>query len=105
MKCSQCGMELASPTTHHDYDECRNHALSKTVDGGKWIRFEFDQQLPKTQKWSVVNKSSGEPIAEIEWYPTWRQYVFFPEPDTVFNDGCLETIIAFIKRLNKEKSI
>jgi hypothetical protein len=103
--CGQCGMKLESALTHHDYDECKSHAHSKRVDGNKWIYFDIAGATNKTQKWDVVNKSSEEPLARIEWYPNWRQYVMFPEPNTVFNDGCLDTINAFIKRLNRDKQI
>ena len=77
----------------------------KIVDGNKWIYFELIESKPKTQVWDVINKSSKEPLARIYWYYYWRQYVICPEPETIYNDGCLETIITFIKRLNKEKII
>jgi len=83
----------------------KNQHTRLIIDGGKWIYFERTEEKVKTQVWDVINKSSEEPLARIEWYFPWRQYVFYPEPETVYNDGCLETIIAFIKRLNKEKKI
>ena len=72
----------------------------------KWIYFEkaygkgIDER--KTEVWDVINKTTEEPIARIEWYSHWRQYVFFPEPNTVFDDGCLEAILEKIKGLNIE---
>jgi len=83
----------------------KNQHQRLIIDGNKWIYFERTEEKVKTQIWDVINKSSEEPLARIEWYFNWRQYVFYPEPETVYNDGCLETIIAFIKRLNKEKRI
>lgn len=75
------------------------------VDGNKWIYFEKVDDTPKTEKWAVINKSSEEPLAQIEWLFGWRQYVIYPEPNTLYNDGCLESIIAFMKRLNREKKL
>ena len=83
----------------------KNQHQRLIIDDNKWIYFERAEDKVKTQIWDVINKSSEEPLARIEWYFNWRQYVFYPEPETVYNDGCLETIIAFIKRLNKEKKI
>ena len=42
---------------------------------------QFDgYNLPgrKTKIVKVINKSSGNEIASIEWYGAWRQYCFFP---------------------------
>ena len=76
-----------------------------TIEGNKWIFFEKCGDKPKTEVWAIINKSSDESIGQIEWHYPWRQYVIIPEPSTVFNDGCLETITAFIKRLNKERKL
>jgi len=78
---------------------------ARRIDGNKWIYFDFVEDKPKTQVWDVINKSSEEPLARIEWYYAWRQYVIYPEPNTFYNDDCLETIIAFMKRLNKDKMV
>jgi hypothetical protein len=75
------------------------------IDGNKWIYFELIKETDKTQVWDVINKSSEEPLARIYWYYQWRQYVISPEPNTVYNDGCLDTIIKFMKRLNIEKKL
>jgi len=74
---------------------------SKTNLGNPYIYFELVGRKPKTEIWDVINKSSEEPLARIEWYPAWRQYVMMPEPNTVFNDGCLKTIVAFLQRLRQ----
>lgn len=73
--------------------------------GNKYILFELIGQKPKTQSWAVVNKSSDNELGVIEWYYAWRQYVFYPMSDTLYNNGCLETITEFLTKLNKEKSI
>jgi len=76
----------------------------KTIDNGnKYIQFELITNTGKTQKWAVVNKSSGYTLAVIQWYGAWRQYVIeFDQPyATTFNNGCLVSIIDFLNRLNK----
>jgi len=50
----------------------------------------------KTKIWEIASKSNGGLLGRIKWYGAWRQYCFFPEPDTIFNIGCLADIDAFI---------
>lgn len=61
----------------------------------------------KTKTIAVINKSSGNLIAYIEWYGAWRQYCFMPslEFDTVWNNTCLTDIISVINDLMKERTI
>lgn len=71
----------------------------------KWIYFQKIADLPKTEKWDVVNNKTEEPLARIEWYPYFRQYAFIPEPNTVYDDGCLTAILNFINKLNDKKKL
>ena len=73
-------------------------------DGGKYIYFELVDEKPKTQVWDVVNKRSETPLGRISWYGPWRQYVFEPEAQTVYNDGCLNSISSFLGRLRRDRS-
>ncbi len=61
----------------------------------------------KTKTIHVINKSSGNEIATIEWYGAWRQYCFFPslEFDTVWNNTCLKDILDVIDMLMKMRNI
>lgn len=61
----------------------------------------------KTKIVRVINKSSGTPLAVIEWYGAWRQYCFIPsvEFDTVWNNTCLTDVITVINKLMKEREI
>jgi hypothetical protein len=72
----------------------------------KYLRFATEQ-LPgrKTKIVHVINISSGNDLATIEWYGSWRQYCFMPtmEFDTVWNNTCLADIIAVIDQLMKER--
>jgi hypothetical protein len=73
--------------------------------GNQYIHFQLDIDTGKTQRWDVVNKKSGISIACIYWYGAWRQYIISPIEGSYFNCGCLDSINAFIKRLNTEKRI
>ena len=66
----------------------------------KYIHFKVIEEKPRTKVWGVFNnKEPDEPMATIEWYGAWRQYCFFPAPDMVFSQGCLEGVNDFIRQL------
>lgn len=57
----------------------------------------------KTRTFHVVSKRHGFTLGEIRWHGAWRQYVFFPDEDTLFNRVCLDDISSFIKRVMDER--
>ncbi len=62
-----------------------------------YIFFE-DCAVPDVRKTRIVavrNRRSGVGLGMIRWYAAWRQYCFYPAPDTIFNPTCL-------KRINEE---
>ena len=61
----------------------------------KYIEFQPNIQTNKTLIWSVLNRKSKDVIGHIKWYPQWRQYCFFTEPDIVLSMSCLREIIKF----------
>ena len=75
------------------------------IDGGKYLQFELMEDSGKTQCWIVVNKTYGTNLGLLSWYGAWRQYTFQPSVKTEFNNTCLDSIIGFLNRLNKEKRI
>jgi len=58
---------------------------------------------PRTKVIGVWSRKSGEILGEIRWFGRWRQYSFFPRPETVFNRECLEDIQVYIKKLMDER--
>jgi len=71
----------------------------------KYIYFKLhptQDEKRKTKIWICCNKSSDIVLAEIKWYPPWRQYCLSPESYMVFNDGCLKDIIDFLNQLNNK---
>ena len=55
----------------------------------------------RTGKWRITSRSSGADLAEIKWYGPWRQYCLFPI-NALFNATCLESLVDFLRALNKE---
>lgn len=54
----------------------------------------------KTVRYVIFNKKSGDIIAEVYWNNPWRQYCFFPEPQTVWSSSYLDTVTEFLKEIN-----
>ena len=62
----------------------------------QYLDFVLVHDTGKTRIYSVDSRSQGSRLAIIRWYGAWRQYVLEPEPDTGWNTGCLQDVIAFI---------
>jgi hypothetical protein len=74
----------------------------------KYLKFDaYNIPSRKTVLVNVINKSSGDEIATIEWYGAWRQYCFMPsfEFNTVWNNTCLTDVITVIDMLMKAKNV
>jgi hypothetical protein len=65
----------------------------------KYLEFHLLEQKPKTKVIGVYSKKNDDVLREIKWYGRWRQYAFFPEPETIFNSECLNDIIIYMKGL------
>ena len=59
---------------------------------GDYLEFRLAVQGPKTNVWHVMSRSRGIRLGIIKWYGPWRQYCFFPEPETLYNATCLREI-------------
>lgn len=64
----------------------------------KYIHFVKTKDKPKTSEWECRNNRSDEVLGWVEWYGPWRQYCFCPDGGMVFNVGCMENIIDFVKK-------
>ena len=64
-----------------------------------YLDFKLVHRKPKTAVYRVVSKSSGETLGSIYWYGSWRQYVFQPEPETIWSRGCMRQVFDFIQKL------
>jgi len=76
----------------------------KLVKETKYLNFFLIEEKPKTQVFRIASKKDewDDELAEIEWYPEWRQYCFMPVVYTVWNDSCLKDIVEFLEFLRQE---
>ena len=65
----------------------------------KWIDFVQLPSTGKTEIWQVVAKDGNQKLGTIKWFTNWRQYAFFPEPNTVFEKTCMADISEKIQML------
>jgi hypothetical protein len=64
-----------------------------------YIRFVGPRYTPsgKTRIWSVIATRNDALLGEIRYYGRWRQYAFFPEPNTIFNPDCMDEVSKFCR--------
>lgn len=65
----------------------------------KYLRFDRVGWTGKTDVWNVLSKSEGTVLGQIKWFGAWRQYCFYPSPNTVFNPQCMRDICQVISGL------
>lgn len=75
----------------------------------KWVEFidvthSYPNSDKKTCTWAVWEKNGGV-LGQIKWFSHWRQYVFAPVEDTVFNVECMADIAAFIIEHKKDRNV
>jgi len=81
----------------------------------QWISFEDTgfSQSGKTRTWDITSKTDGHHLGTVQWFATWRQYVFVPrlreEDDLmtyyVYNPACLREIADFIEGRTKDHRV
>jgi hypothetical protein len=52
--------------------------------------------------WRVHTKRGGACLGEVRWFSRWRKYSFFPNPECVFEQTCLNEIAEFIVARTRE---
>lgn len=62
----------------------------------EYLEFVEVHDTGKTKVWQVLSKRRGDVLAVISWHGAWRQYTFRPNPNTIWNTGCLADVQAFI---------
>jgi len=70
----------------------------------KYLHFEEVETLPekKTKRFLCLS-STGSVLGNVKWFGRWRQYCFYPAPETIFSTGCLDDIKDFILKLQEER--
>jgi len=69
----------------------------------KYFSFVKDKSVIKAAVWRCRRGSDivgYKVLGTVKWHKRWRQYCFFPEPDTVLNVVCLEDMGHFIKQIS-----
>jgi hypothetical protein len=69
----------------------------------KYIRFDRKESKGKTNVYEVVNISGEYSLGIIKWKGAWRQYCFFPNAETVWNNACLSEVLNFLNQLMAER--
>jgi hypothetical protein len=67
---------------------------------GKFLTVERQDVAGRTTTIWAVRGDEGDFLGDVRWWGAWRQYVFQPQPHTIFHGGCLEDITAFLKKQN-----
>ncbi len=65
----------------------------------KYLDFDCIGWTGKTDVWNVLSKFQGSVLGQIKWFGQWRQYCFWPSPNTVFNPECMNDISKVINEL------
>lgn len=73
--------------------------------GSGYLRFVEDTSIPglATRVILVQSTRSSALLGHIRWFGRWRQYTFWPRPNTTFNQSCLAEINGQIRDLMAER--
>ena len=58
-----------------------------------------------TNNYSVMT-TDGIELGQIKWFSNWRKYAFYPKPETLYEETCLQDIAEFCKQetLNRKNT-
>lgn len=69
-----------------------------------YLEFEVsDSPSGKTKVVWIWKVGESILLGRIAWFGRWRQYAFYPEPGTIWNPDCLESVNVEIRRLMEER--
>lgn len=82
--------------------------MNNTLVGDReteYLKFEYacPSKSGKTHMYTVRSVRHGFTLGIIRWHGAWRQYIFEPTRDTIFNRGCLADIQQFLNDLMKAR--
>lgn len=67
-----------------------------------FIRFDLTEEKPKTKVWAICSTEDEQFLGSIYWYGPWRQYIFEPSDSTLWHKGCLQDVVEFLDKVNRE---
>lgn len=77
--------------------------MLKVLKETQYLSFVNFESKGKTRVIGVMNKNHQEIIGMIKWFGRWRQYCFFPSPNTIWNPDCLASVNEVIALLMNER--
>lgn len=70
----------------------------------EYIKFEVLEKKPRTNVYGIFSLSDESLLGKIYWYGPWRQYIFDPWKETIWNRGCLKQVLEFIQELMSQRT-
>ena len=72
--------------------------MSDKVQRYEYVTITTQAELAhKRPYYFVTNNRTGDRLAQIYYYPQWRQYVWQALPDCIFSKGCTKDILDFMQ--------
>jgi hypothetical protein len=69
----------------------------------KWIKFEQVLEERKTKTWIVRTIEGSAALGVVRWHSPWRRYAFFPVPETLYENQCLNDLATFLEDRTREQ--
>ena len=63
----------------------------------QWLAFDEIDDTGKTKIWDIYNSENKSYLGQVRWNGGWRQYVFVPEGECIWNPACLDQLTSFIR--------
>ena len=82
---------------YHEYDQS-----SKVHLYCIWLKKPEGRKTPiySVRKGHIRFYEGAVELGKISWNGAWRQFVFYPDNDTMWSKGCLEIVNNFLKKIN-----
>jgi hypothetical protein len=83
--------------------------IAKDWCKGDYLKFKDEGKVSpgaKTNRWSVWSRHDSSVLGEVRWYVCWRQYVYIPLANKLYDKKCLREVAAFCEQVtafHKEK--
>jgi hypothetical protein len=76
---------------------------SKHLKFEKWPAQTTGEALGNVERYHVFSMVTGAFLGVIKWHGAWHKYCFFPEPDTLFDNSCMNIIKEFMEEMMEER--
>ena len=86
-------------------DETTIVQLDEDWAKSKYLQFHDEGWIypgAKTRKYAVYNLVTKSLLGFIKWKPGWRQYAFYPNSETIFDQRCMLDLAEFCKIITED---